>query len=160
MLTLGMILGDMRVRTEFIHAAHNPLFGGVAPAPDLERLSALIGMIQGGKGRYDLGLATDGDSEVTRHWSSITGAPTVTSSPPTSWESSASSRDSRTEGATVRPGWRRQITERAPPAAPERDDSRHPKAGREPNFPTNPSLASEGDHGRCRTRSASSRASG
>jgi phosphomannomutase len=62
-LTLGMILNDMRVRTEFIHAAHNPLFGGVAPAPDLERLTALIGMIQGGKGRYDLGLATDGDSD-------------------------------------------------------------------------------------------------
>ncbi len=62
-LTLGMILNDMRVRTEFIHAAHNPLFGGVAPAPDLERLSALIGMIAHGGGRYDLGLATDGDSD-------------------------------------------------------------------------------------------------
>ena len=62
-LTLGMILGDMRVRTEFIHAAHNPLFGGVAPAPDLERLSALIMMIRNGRGRYDLGLATDGDSD-------------------------------------------------------------------------------------------------
>ena len=62
-LTLGMILNDMRVRTEFIHAAHNPLFGGIAPAPDLERLSALIGMITHGKGRYDLGLATDGDSD-------------------------------------------------------------------------------------------------
>jgi phosphomannomutase/CTP:molybdopterin cytidylyltransferase MocA len=62
-LTLGMILNDMRVRTEFIHAAHNPLFGGIAPAPDLERLSTLIGMIKNGKGRYDLGLATDGDSD-------------------------------------------------------------------------------------------------
>lgn len=62
-LTLGMILNDMRVRTEFIHVAHNPLFGGIAPAPDLERLSALIGMIRQGKGRYDLGLATDGDSD-------------------------------------------------------------------------------------------------
>jgi phosphomannomutase/molybdopterin-guanine dinucleotide biosynthesis protein A len=62
-LTLGMVLNDMRVRTEFIHAAHNPLFGGVAPAPDLERLSALIGMITHGNGRYDLGLATDGDSD-------------------------------------------------------------------------------------------------
>ncbi len=62
-LTLGMVLNDMRVRTEFIHAAHNPLFGGVAPAPDLERLSALISMITGGGGRYDLGLATDGDSD-------------------------------------------------------------------------------------------------
>ncbi len=62
-LTLGMVLGDMRVRTEFIHAAHNPLFGGVAPAPDLERLSTLMGLIRNGKGRYDLGLATDGDSD-------------------------------------------------------------------------------------------------
>ena len=62
-LTLGMILNDMRVRTEFIHAAHNPLFGGIAPAPDLERLSSLIGMITHGRGRYDLGLATDGDSD-------------------------------------------------------------------------------------------------
>ncbi len=62
-LTLGMVLNDMRVRTEFIHAAHNPLFGGIAPAPDLERLSALISMITQGRGRYDLGLATDGDSD-------------------------------------------------------------------------------------------------
>ncbi|MGP7961500.1 NTP transferase domain-containing protein [Sanguibacter sp. A247] len=62
-LTLGTILTDMRVRAEFIHAAHNPLFGGVAPAPDLERLSALIAMIKGGDGLYDLGMATDGDSD-------------------------------------------------------------------------------------------------
>ena len=62
-LTLGMVLGDMRVRTEFIHAAHNPLFGGVPPAPDLERLSVLMGLIRAGKGRYALGLATDGDSD-------------------------------------------------------------------------------------------------
>lgn len=62
-LTLGLILNDMRVRTEFIHAAHNPLFGGVAPAPDLERLQDVIGMIKNSPGRYDLGLATDGDSD-------------------------------------------------------------------------------------------------
>ena len=62
-LTLGTILTDMRVRAEFIHQAHNPLFGGVAPAPDLERLSALIQMIRAGEGRYDLGMATDGDSD-------------------------------------------------------------------------------------------------
>lgn len=60
-LTLGTVLSDMRVQAEFIHAAHNPLFGGVAPAPDLERLSTLITMLRGG--RYDLGLATDGDSD-------------------------------------------------------------------------------------------------
>jgi phosphomannomutase len=62
-LTLGLILNDMRVRTEFIHAVHNPLFGGIAPAPDLERLHDVIGMIKNGNGRYDLGLATDGDSD-------------------------------------------------------------------------------------------------
>lgn len=62
-LTLGTILSDMRVRADFIHAAHNPLFGGVAPAPDLQRLSALIGMIRDEPGRYQLGLATDGDSD-------------------------------------------------------------------------------------------------
>lgn len=62
-LTLGTILSDMRVRADFIHAAHNPLFGGIAPAPDLHRLSALIGMIRDEPGRYQLGLATDGDSD-------------------------------------------------------------------------------------------------
>lgn len=62
-LTLGTILSDMRVRSEFIHAAHNPLFGGIAPAPDLQRLSTLVTMIQQGGGRYDLGMATDGDSD-------------------------------------------------------------------------------------------------
>ena len=62
-LTLGTILNDMRVRAEFIHGAHNPLFGGHAPAPDIKRLGALIGMIESGKGAYDLGMATDGDSD-------------------------------------------------------------------------------------------------
>ncbi len=62
-LTLGTILSDMRVQSEFIHAAHNPLFGGVAPAPDSERLQSLIGMIKAGDGKYDLGMATDGDSD-------------------------------------------------------------------------------------------------
>lgn len=62
-LTLGTILSDMRVQSEFIHSAHNPLFGGVAPAPDSERLQSLIGMIKAGEGKYDLGMATDGDSD-------------------------------------------------------------------------------------------------
>lgn len=62
-LTLGTILSDMRVQSEFIHASHNPLFGGIAPAPDSERLSALINLVRGGDGKYDLGMATDGDSD-------------------------------------------------------------------------------------------------
>jgi phosphomannomutase/CTP:molybdopterin cytidylyltransferase MocA len=61
--TLGTILTDMRVRAEFIHAQHNPLFGGIAPAPDDERLHTLKGLIQSGNGRYSLGMATDGDSD-------------------------------------------------------------------------------------------------
>ncbi len=61
--TLGTILSDMRVQAEFIHSAHNPLFGGIAPAPDEERLSALTSMIAGAGGKYDLGMATDGDSD-------------------------------------------------------------------------------------------------
>ncbi|MCL1900454.1 MAG: NTP transferase domain-containing protein [Promicromonosporaceae bacterium] len=61
--TLSMVLSDMRVRAEFLHAAHNPLFGGVAPAPDLERLSTLVSTIQRGDGRFSLGMATDGDSD-------------------------------------------------------------------------------------------------
>jgi len=62
-LTLGTILSDMRVRAEFIHEAHNPLFGGIAPAPDMQRLSSLINIIKGANGDYDLGMATDGDSD-------------------------------------------------------------------------------------------------
>lgn len=62
-LTLGTILSDMRVRAEFIHGAHNPLFGGIAPAPDLQRLSSLINIIKRANGDYDLGMATDGDSD-------------------------------------------------------------------------------------------------
>lgn len=61
-LTLGMILSDARVRAEFIHERHNPLFGGHSPAPDPEALSTLISMVKS-SGHYDLGMATDGDSD-------------------------------------------------------------------------------------------------
>lgn len=61
-LTLGTILSDARVRVDFIHERHNPLFGGRSPAPDLGALSALIAQIKDSK-RYDLGMATDGDAD-------------------------------------------------------------------------------------------------
>lgn len=61
-LTLGTILSDARCRAEFIHERHNPLFGGRSPAPDPERLSTLINMVRS-SGTYDLGMATDGDSD-------------------------------------------------------------------------------------------------
>ncbi|MDR1851177.1 MAG: NTP transferase domain-containing protein [Propionibacteriaceae bacterium] len=60
-LTLGTILSDARVRTEFIHSGHNPLFGGISPAPDPERLTTLIDLVK--RGNFDLGMATDGDSD-------------------------------------------------------------------------------------------------
>ncbi|MGC4154310.1 MAG: NTP transferase domain-containing protein [Propionicimonas sp.] len=62
-LTLGTILSDARVRTEFIHERHNPLFGGRSPAPDPERLSTLIDIVRSGDRRFDLGMATDGDAD-------------------------------------------------------------------------------------------------
>jgi phosphomannomutase len=69
-LTLGTILSDMRCRSEFIHERHNPLFGGHSPKPDPESLSTLITMIRSaheqahdGAPGYDLGMATDGDSD-------------------------------------------------------------------------------------------------
>ncbi|MDR2929571.1 MAG: NTP transferase domain-containing protein [Propionibacteriaceae bacterium] len=61
-LTLGMILSDARVRAEFIHERHNPLFGGHSPAPSLEALSTLIEMVKS-RGVFNLGMATDGDSD-------------------------------------------------------------------------------------------------
>ena len=60
-MTLGMILSDARVRAEFIHEPHNPLFGGHSPAPDPEALSTLMEIVS--RGGYDLGMATDGDSD-------------------------------------------------------------------------------------------------
>jgi len=62
-LTLGMVLSDGRVRSEFIHADHNPLFGGHSPKPDPELLSELIDAVRVGQGKYDLGLANDGDAD-------------------------------------------------------------------------------------------------
>ncbi|MCL1841599.1 MAG: NTP transferase domain-containing protein, partial [Propionibacteriaceae bacterium] len=41
-LTLSMVLTDGRVRAEFIHSDHNPLFGGHAPKPDPALLGELI----------------------------------------------------------------------------------------------------------------------
>ncbi|MDR2897114.1 MAG: NTP transferase domain-containing protein [Propionibacteriaceae bacterium] len=61
-LTLGMILSDARVRAEFIHEPHNPLFGGHSPSPSIEALSTLIDIVKS-QGNYDLGMATDGDSD-------------------------------------------------------------------------------------------------
>ncbi len=60
-LTLGTILTEARCRVVFIHERHDPLFGGRSPAPNLEALRLLRTNVV--EGRYDLGLATDGDAD-------------------------------------------------------------------------------------------------
>ena len=60
-LTLGTILTEARCRVAFIHERHDPLFGGRSPAPNLEALRLLRTQVV--EGRYDLGLATDGDAD-------------------------------------------------------------------------------------------------
>ncbi len=60
-LTLGTILTEARCRVTFIHERHDPLFGGRSPAPNLEALRLLRTQVV--EGRYDLGLATDGDAD-------------------------------------------------------------------------------------------------
>jgi phosphomannomutase len=60
-LTLGTILTEARCRVTFIHERHDPLFGGRSPAPNLEALRLLQTQVV--EGKYDLGLATDGDAD-------------------------------------------------------------------------------------------------
>jgi phosphomannomutase len=45
----------------FIHERHDPLFGGHSPAPNLSALRTLSTQLV--EGKYDLGLATDGDAD-------------------------------------------------------------------------------------------------
>ena len=60
-LTLGTLLTEARCRVTFIHDRHNPLFGGRSPAPDLEGMRTLMHQVV--EGKYDLGLAMDGDAD-------------------------------------------------------------------------------------------------
>jgi phosphomannomutase len=60
-LTLGIILTEARCRVTFIHERHDPLFGGHSPAPNLAALRLLTTQLI--EGRFDLGLATDGDAD-------------------------------------------------------------------------------------------------
>jgi len=60
-LTLGIVLTEARCRVTFIHERHDPLFGGRSPAPNLDALRLLQTQVV--EGRYDLGLATDGDAD-------------------------------------------------------------------------------------------------
>jgi NDP-sugar pyrophosphorylase family protein len=60
-LTLGIILTEARCRVTFIHERHDPLFGGHSPAPNLAALRLLTTQVI--EGKFDLGLATDGDAD-------------------------------------------------------------------------------------------------
>jgi alpha-D-glucose phosphate-specific phosphoglucomutase len=60
-LTLGIILTEARCRVTFIHERHDPLFGGHSPAPNLGALRLLSTQLI--EGKYDLGMATDGDAD-------------------------------------------------------------------------------------------------
>lgn len=60
-LTLGIILTEARCRVTFIHERHDPLFGGHSPAPNLAALRLLTTQLI--EGKFDLGLATDGDAD-------------------------------------------------------------------------------------------------
>jgi phosphomannomutase len=60
-LTLGIILTEARCRVTFIHERHDPLFGGHSPAPNLGALRLLTTQLI--EGKYDLGMATDGDAD-------------------------------------------------------------------------------------------------
>jgi len=60
-VTINIVLTEARCRVTTIHGRHDPLFGGRSPAPNLDALSLLIHDMK--EGRYDLGLATDGDAD-------------------------------------------------------------------------------------------------
>ncbi|MCD6518473.1 MAG: NTP transferase domain-containing protein [Anaerolineae bacterium] len=60
-VTIGIVLTEARCRVATIHGRRDPLFGGRSPAPNLEALGLLIHHMR--EGKYDLGLATDGDAD-------------------------------------------------------------------------------------------------
>lgn len=55
------ILKDTPSSVRTIHSEANPGFGGVSPEPIERNLKDLIGFMK--KGKYDIGLATDGDAD-------------------------------------------------------------------------------------------------
>ena len=60
-MTINIVLTEARCRVVTIHGRRDPLFGGRSPAPDFEALGLLIHYVR--EGKYDLGLATDGDAD-------------------------------------------------------------------------------------------------
>ncbi len=58
---LADILRGTKIKLDFMKSDMNPSFGGVAPEPNEKHLQDLMRAVR--KGRYDIGIATDGDSD-------------------------------------------------------------------------------------------------
>ena len=58
---LEEILKGTGIKLDYIYADNNPSFHGRAPEPNEKHLAELMSLVK--KGRYDLGVATDGDSD-------------------------------------------------------------------------------------------------
>ena len=58
---LEELLGDTSCKVSTIHNEHDTNFGGIAPEPNAKNLAELMKRTEDGK--YDLGLATDGDAD-------------------------------------------------------------------------------------------------
>ncbi len=57
----GEILKDTRIKPDFMYSEVNPTFHGRAPEPNESHLQELMTRVR--KGKYDVGIATDGDSD-------------------------------------------------------------------------------------------------
>ncbi|MFH0763794.1 MAG: phosphoglucomutase/phosphomannomutase family protein [Candidatus Omnitrophota bacterium] len=55
------LLKGGKARVDSIHNVYNPGFGGINPEPILPNLKELAGKVK--KGKYDIGIATDGDAD-------------------------------------------------------------------------------------------------
>ncbi|MFH1877260.1 MAG: phosphoglucomutase/phosphomannomutase family protein [Candidatus Omnitrophota bacterium] len=58
---LAEILKGSSIQLDFMHTDSNPGFHGMAPEPNEKHLKELMSGVK--KGKYDLGIATDGDSD-------------------------------------------------------------------------------------------------
>ncbi|MBL7072510.1 MAG: phosphoglucomutase/phosphomannomutase family protein [Candidatus Omnitrophica bacterium] len=58
---LGEILKGTNIKLDFMYSEINPTFHGRAPEPNESHLKELMSRVK--KGNYDLGIATDGDSD-------------------------------------------------------------------------------------------------
>lgn len=58
---LADLLKGGKVKVEMIHNTYNPGFGGINPEPIMPNLKELADKVK--KGRFDIGIATDGDAD-------------------------------------------------------------------------------------------------